>query len=109
MEELLNDSPDFNVLENYLTSEELVVTGIMLPHNFDISNNSIDIEPENSEFLFNFVDEISFYSSRNSIMTDSDYNYPPIASMNEMNHRINIPMHEIENLKLKILLKNGKN
>lgn len=105
VEELLEESPDYDLIYKYTTEEELLITGLMIPYNFEIGE-TIPIEVENPDVLFKYVDKVEFISARYGSGQGGSGN-APIATLSTGNPQINIDPKELEHVSLKVFLLNG--
>ncbi len=106
VEQLLNPNQLESYFDPYIEDEQLVITGIMLPHTMQ-SGDHIDLSPENREVLFTYVDDISFFSSK-TISSSGSSDGVKLGFINGTSFRTSIPRSELRFLKIKVLLKNGR-
>lgn len=105
VEMLLEDNPDYSKIDNYSIDKELLITGIMIPYNFEMGS-LITITPANPELLFTFVEKVEFISSRNGGGNGGNQNLVGLLTGN--NPSTFISPAQLSSVEIKVLLKNGR-
>lgn len=106
VEQLLDDNQPISHFEPFIEEDQLLLTGILLPHTMT-SGDYVEISPENSELLFSYVDEITFYASRTS-SNNGPSDGVKLGYLNGTSYRTSIPRSALNFIKVNVLLKNGK-